>query len=186
MTATANAGFVLAGGRSSRMGRDKALLEFHGATLLEVAARKLRQVVPAVTIVGPPQRYGHLGWPVIPDLVDGCGPLGGLYTALSNTAAEWNLVLACDMPAVTPETLRALLQAAPNCGCDALVPETAAGWEPLCAVYHRRLAPALGSAIQRKLFKMQEFVSKIGACPWPAPDAALFANLNTPEEAART
>jgi molybdopterin-guanine dinucleotide biosynthesis protein A len=119
---------------------------------------------------------------VVPDRIPDCGPLGGLFTALSSTGAGWNLLVACDMPALTADVLRRLIADAAECGTDALVPRIDGRWEPLCAVYHRRLGPAAESAIRRKCFKMQDFVSQIRACPWPAPDPYVFRNVNTPEE----
>ena len=176
------AGFVLAGGRSSRMGRDKALLAFQGSTLVESAAAKVRRAAGNVTLLGSPELYGHLGIPVVADLIPDCGPMGGLHTALMATQADWNLLVACDMPGLTVDLLTSLLLQAPGCGADALVPQWEGQWEPLCAVYHRRLAFPAKAALDRKFFKMQDFVSQIGACPWPAPDPSLFANWNTPEE----
>ncbi|MCU1336833.1 MAG: transporter related [Bryobacterales bacterium] len=173
---------MLAGGQSSRMGQDKALLPWKGATLVQSVAQEVLQAAGSVTLIGTPEVYGNLGFPVIPDLIAGCGPLGGLHAALSATSAEWNLVVACDMPSVTHELLEELLAAAEQSGADALVPETPDGLEPLCAVYHARLLPAVESAIQSKLLTMHDFVSTIRARLWPAPDASVFRNMNTPEQ----
>jgi molybdopterin-guanine dinucleotide biosynthesis protein A len=90
------------------MGRDKAMLEFHGSTFAGRIAECVRRVAGNVTLVGPPDRYRELGYTVIPDRVPGCGPLGGVYTALSSSHAEWNLIVACDMPPVTTEFFEAL------------------------------------------------------------------------------
>ena len=177
----AMAGFVLAGGRSSRMGRDKALLIWQGSTLLESAARKVRQAAGSATIIGDPEHHGHLGFPVVADRITGLGPLGGLHTVLSTTPADWNLVVACDMPYLTVEVLEALL--AQIGACDAVVPRSLEGrWEPLCAVYHRRLAAAVEAALDRKSLKMQDFVAQVDALAWSAPDSSMFANWNSPHE----
>jgi molybdopterin-guanine dinucleotide biosynthesis protein A len=176
------AGFVLAGGRSSRMGRDKALLPWGNSTLVELIAGRVLQAAGSVTLIGPPDRYRSLGFPALADLVPEFGPLGGIYTALSATAAGWNLVVACDMPSVTAELLEELLAAAERSGSDALVPVTPDGEiAPLCAVYHSRLLPAVESAIHHKLLKMHDFISAIGAARWPVSDSSLFRNINTPE-----
>ncbi len=100
------AGFVLAGGRSSRMGRDKALLPLDGRTLIDRVAGLVQRAAGNVTLIAPEGRY--MGYPVIPDLIANQGPLGGLYTALSATKASWNLLVACDMPGVTLEFLENL------------------------------------------------------------------------------
>jgi molybdopterin-guanine dinucleotide biosynthesis protein A len=168
------------------MGQDKALLPWKGSTLIESVAQEVRMAAGNVTLIGSPDRYGNLGFPVcfpvIPDRIEGCGPLGGLHAALSCTVAEWNLLVACDMPAITHQLLEQLLAAAKESGADALVPQTPDGLEPLCAVYHARLLPAVESAIHSKLFKMHDFVSTIQTCLWPATDASLFDNLNTPDQ----
>ena len=164
------------------MGRDKGLLPWKGSTLIQSVAREVLDAAGNVTLVGSPDVYGNLGFPVIPDKIEGCGPLGGLHAALSATTADWNVLVACDMPGVTRQLLEELLAAAEVSGADALVPQTSAGLEPLCAAYHARLLPAVESAIQSKLLKMHDFVSTIDARLWPAPDADMFRNLNTPQQ----
>lgn len=178
----ARAGFVLAGGRSTRMGQDKALLPWKGSTLIESVAREVLQAAGNVTLIGSPELYGNLGFPVIPDQIEGCGPMGGLHAALTVTIADWNLVVACDMPDVSHRLLEELLAAAEASGADALVPQTPAGLEPLCAVYHVRLLPAVESSIHSKLLKMHDFVSRIEARLWPVSHAGVFRNLNTPKQ----
>src|SRR5258708_22440353 len=161
------AGFVLVGGRSSRMGRDKALLPAGSRTLVEQIADAVGQACGSITLIGPPERYAFLGLPVMPDAAPGLGPLGGLCTALRATRAEWNLMVACDMPGLTSEFLRELIQAAVRAGKDCLVPETDRGLEPLCAVYHARVLRAAEAALERKLLKMQDFVRQLDVCTWP-------------------
>jgi molybdopterin-guanine dinucleotide biosynthesis protein A len=178
----AYSGFVLAGGQSTRMGRDKALLPFGRSTLLDHIAKTVEAAAGNVTVIGPPDRYGKLGYPVVPDLVQNSGPLGGLYTALSITQTDWNLIVACDMPALIPGFLEQLLHAAKSGSGDCLAPQTAAGLDPLCAVYHRRCLPFAKAALDRKLLKMQEFVSTIQTSTWLVPDSAPLENVNTPEE----
>lgn len=119
------AGFVLVGGHSSRMGSDKALLEFEGSPLARRIAECVRGVTGNVTLIGPPDRYRELGYTVIADREDGCGPLGGVYTALVSTRAEWNLIVACDMPFVTAEFLESLFANAESgpSTADCVIPE---------------------------------------------------------------
>jgi molybdopterin-guanine dinucleotide biosynthesis protein A len=176
------AGFVLVGGRSSRMGRDKALLPLDGSTLVQRVAARVLEAAGKVTLIGSPKRYGSLGYPVIADHVQGCGPLGGVFTALSVTQSDWNLIIACDMPDLTRDFLGDLLRAAEMAGADCLVPETPAGLDPLCAVYHRRCASHAESAIHLKSFKMHDFVSRLHTVKWPVSNPFPLANVNTPEE----
>jgi molybdopterin-guanine dinucleotide biosynthesis protein A len=164
------------------MGRDKALLPIEGSLLVERTAERVRAAAGNVTLIGPPGRYAHLELPVLPDLVEDCGPICGLHTALKATRADWNLVVACDMPSVTAAFLNDLLAAAKQLGCACLAPQTDSGLHPLCAVYQRGTVDAVESAIQRKQFKMHDLLKSLGAVSWPVTDASLLENVNTPLE----
>lgn len=190
-------GFVLVGGHSSRMGRDKALLEFEGSTLAGRIAECVLRAAGNVTLIGPPDRYRKLGYTVIADRMPGCGPLGGVYTALAASHAEWNLIVACDMPLVTTELFEALFrdvfsdaESGPST-VDCVIPEPATPGpelpepghlDPLCAVYHRRCATAARRAIGHKILKMHDFVSTLRLRKHPVSDPKLLSNINTPPE----
>src|SRR5215472_17903262 len=103
--------FILAGGRSSRMGRDKALLPFNDATLLEFMLEKARALTSRVFIVGGRELYSGYG-EVIEDIIPGCGPLGGIHAALASSESNDNLILSVDIPFVTTSFLGWLLSAA--------------------------------------------------------------------------
>lgn len=175
-------GWVLAGGASSRMGRDKALLPLAGGTMVQEIAARVRGAAGKVTVIGSREKYGHLGLPVVPDVVENCGPLGGLYTALRLTDADWNVLVACDMPNVTEAFLKQLLEAAEGGNADCVIPEIDGKLDPLCAVYHSRVAAAAEYAIHCKLLKMQDFVSTLRFFPWPVTDSRPLVNVNTPAE----
>ncbi len=104
-------GFVLAGGRSTRMGRDKALLELEGETLVARGLRTLGEVCAEVAIAGGAEELRRFGR-VIPDGLPGCGPLGGIVAALEQTLFEWNLFLAVDVPFVPRAVWARLIEAA--------------------------------------------------------------------------
>jgi molybdopterin-guanine dinucleotide biosynthesis protein A len=176
------AGFVLAGGASRRMGRDKALLPIGGVTMVEQIAARVRGAAGNVTVIGSPEKYGHLGLDVVADEIENCGPLGGLYTALRLTDADWNLLVACDMPDVTLDFLTGLFEAAEGVDADCVVPEIDGKIDPLCAVYHARVVHPARSAIDRKLFKMQDFVSTLRTSYWHVADPRPLKNVNTPAE----
>jgi molybdopterin-guanine dinucleotide biosynthesis protein A len=180
------AGFVLAGGRSARMYRDKALLPRGPGTLLESVARQLQQAVNKVAVIGDPLQYARFGYPVYSDFIPGCGPISGLHTALCVQAAEWNLIVACDMPRVASPLFKALRERAemvaePTAAC--VVPLSEAGeLEPLCAAYHASCLPSVARALQEQRFKMKDLLTELQCVHldgWPPP---MFANINTPEE----
>jgi|SRR5215471_7916530 len=169
-------GYVLVGGRSTRMGRDKAGLPFRGGTLAESIAREVALAAGSVTLVGDANRG-------IPDLYPGEGPLGGILTALAHTAADWNLIVACDMPNAEAAFLRRLLESARESGADALLPCGPAGLpEPLCAVYHRRARPAIAAQFAAGVRKVTAALEGLHVVALEVTDDAMFQNLNTPQD----
>ena len=177
-----HAGFVLVGGKSSRMHRDKALLPWRGTTLAQHVARIVHEAAGSVTLIGEPALYARLGYPVRADLFAGCGPVGGIATALTLTTSEWALITGCDMPGVSAASLRRLLHETATAGCDCIVPLGPAGPEPLCAVYHRAALSVFEKAIAERRFKLRDIVDRLRTRTVPGLDPENFANLNTPEE----
>jgi molybdopterin-guanine dinucleotide biosynthesis protein A len=182
------AGFVVAGGHSRRMGRDKALLPWGDTDLLGHALARLRGVAGDVRILcGPEPRYLDRGVPVETDLVHDTGPLAGVLTGLTAATGRPGLFLAVDLPRV-PVALLARLVALAE-GADAVVPRSSRGPEPLCAVY----GPACLEPIRRRVaageLRMTSFwpgmrVREVRAEELAAfgdPDD-LFRNLNTPAD----
>ena len=145
------------------MGCDKALLPFRGGVL-----------------VGHPQLYQHLAYPAIPDLYPGTGPLGAILTAFDHTSADWNLVAACDMPGLSADFLRLLIDDADG---DAVVPMGPSGRpEPLCAVYHRRSRPMLERALERGVHSVSAALEDLRATLVSVPELTPFQNVNTPQD----
>ncbi len=167
------------------MGRDKALLPYRGRALVAHIAGIVQAALgnsDPVAILGEPEYYAGLGYPVHADLTPNCGPLGGLVTALHLTDSDWNLVVACDMPMLSPENLRVLIDRAAESHAHAVAARGPAGEpEPLCALYHRRCLPALEQALRDKHLKMKTLLSELQPESVTLPASAL-ANVNTPEE----
>ncbi|MCE2450636.1 MAG: molybdenum cofactor guanylyltransferase [Candidatus Latescibacteria bacterium] len=177
---------VLAGGQSRRMGRDKALLQLGGQTLIERVLAATHPLGYPHVIIGDPIAYAHLGLPVHPDRRPGLGPLGGLHTALSTTAAPV-LLLACDLPFLTPDFLRHLVnRRGPH---QAIVPYTATGLQPLCALYESSCLAAVETALDAERLSLRDLLTDLSLDlvrekDWRPYDerGLLFANLNAPEE----
>jgi molybdenum cofactor guanylyltransferase len=186
----AAAGFVLAGGRSRRMGRDKAMLPYRGRPLIahmaetveKALGREARSGSGHVAIVGEPDRYRDLGYRVLADIYEDCGPLSGIVTALSESPADWNLVVACDMPNLEAADLCKLAGRTLNSSGKCIAARGPSGEaEPLCAMYHRDCLPILTRALHDKRLKLKEVLPEL------KPElvtlaAESLANLNTPEE----
>src|SRR5215471_14228285 len=103
--------YVLAGGKSTRMGRDKAFLELGGKTLLRNALAFARAVASEVKIVGDPGKFGEFA-PVVRDIYPDRGPLGGIHAALAESTGELNLMLGVDLPFLDVGFLQLLISAA--------------------------------------------------------------------------
>lgn len=166
-------GFVLAGGRSSRLGRDKALLpwppnalaEGNCQTLLGHAIARLKNVCTTVSICANRDDLPFVGT-IVPDASPGSGPLGGIVAALEYSTTDWNLMLAVDLPLLPVEVLQALLSCAlaeksgvtssgsslPPVAC--VLPKLDGLLQPLCGLYHRVLAPGLREALEQGNFKV--------------------------------
>jgi molybdenum cofactor guanylyltransferase len=177
------AGFVLAGGRSSRMGSDKALLPFKGATLVEYVAAQVHQAAGNVTLVADPARNSYLSYPVITDIYPARGTLSGIHAALAASDAEWNLIVACDMPDVSASLLTSILERAESGTAHAVIPAGPSGLpEPLCAAYNRRAIDAIERALDRDIRKVMDALIGLEIDLWQVPDSRHFHNLNTPAE----
>jgi molybdopterin-guanine dinucleotide biosynthesis protein A len=203
--------FVLAGGQSTRMGRDKALLAWQGSTLIELALEKLREVSAEPRIVGTRpdlQRFA----PVIQDNFPAVGPLGGIEAALNATDTDLNLFLSVDLPLLPVRFLRWMISRAGLTEAAATIPQVESRPHPLCAIYHRCLLDGIRVSLGRGDGKVMraienaardsgthidrfdiETVAAAQADGEPGIDAwprgilthRWFENLNTPGEAAR-
>jgi molybdopterin-guanine dinucleotide biosynthesis protein A len=142
------AGLVLAGGRSNRMGREKALVDFQGQPLvLRVADRMARAADPVLLATGTPGRLGPVGYPEVADVAAERGPLGGLVAGLEASPHELMAVVAVDMPYMSPELMELLASLRED--EDAVVPMGITGPEPLHAVYSTSALPAMRHALAR-------------------------------------
>jgi molybdopterin-guanine dinucleotide biosynthesis protein A len=180
--------YILAGGRSSRMGADKAFLELAGKPLILRAFEVAREAVPDVKIVGDPRKFAAFG-PVIEDVYRDRGPLGGIHAALTNSEVEWNLILAVDLPFVPAQFLKYLLARAESSGATATVPYVAGYFQPLCAVYRKAFVSAAERSLSVKKNKIDPLFREVSLCAVSEEDisvsgfeASIFRNLNTPEE----
>ena len=191
-------GFVLAGGGSTRFGRDKALVRIGDRALIARLCSVMRGVTPSVMIVGSREKYAAFGADCVADRWPGEGPLGGIITALlasSETGGEWNIVIGCDMPFLTREWLTYIIQRALASEAEVVAPRSTHGLEPLCACWRTIAAAKLQRAFEGGVRKVTEAMKHLSMevldeTHWKRFDSAdrLFWNMNTPgdyEEAKR-
>lgn len=181
-------GFILAGGKSTRMGADKAFLQFEGQTLLERALAVAGTVASHVRIVGAPNRFAAYGQ-VIEDIYPERGPLGGIHAALRNTTTEFNVVLAVDLPFMQAGFLSYLIAQARQTGAIVTVANAGGGLQPLCAVYRREFAAVAERSLQQGRNKIDALFALVKTRTIEEKDLAalhlpenMFQNLNSAEE----
>ena len=183
---------ILAGGRASRFdGRDKSALVIGGSRIIDRELEALSPVASEILIISnDAARYAGLGIPVVGDRVAGAGPLGGIYSALVSARHPWVLIVACDMPFVST-TLFETLVGAMDDDADAVVPRSARGLEPLCAMYAQCAAPILKRRLDAHAWRVGEMIAELrvreiaGAALAGLDDGRLFENVNTPHDYAR-
>jgi molybdenum cofactor guanylyltransferase len=183
------AAFILAGGKSSRMGADKAFLDFDGRTLLAQALDLARSVTAEVRIVGSREKFAPFA-PVVEDIFPAHGPLGGIHAALRSSHADLNLMLAVDAPFVSRALLQYLIDEAHRAPeATVVVPCCNGHRQPLCAVYRREFAEAAEKALlagKNRIDVLFDFVkSRVieeEELERAGFTADLFCNLNTPED----
>jgi molybdenum cofactor guanylyltransferase len=183
--------FILTGGKSTRMGSDKAFVTLAGRTLLARMLDLARSVTPEVFIVGPREKYAPFA-PVVEDVFPSCGPLGGIHSALRSSQKDLNLILAVDVPFLSLALLQYLItraQGAPS--ALATVARSQQGWQPLCAVYRRNFAGLAEKALRAGHYKIDALfeAARVEAITPSELEAVgfaerIFRNLNTPEDLA--
>ena len=182
-------GFILAGGRSSRMGQDKARMRIEGKPLVLRTVEILRPFVQEVTLLGPPERYAEFGLPVVADHWADQGPLAAVCTGLLYSGAGWNIFLACDLPLLSGKFIRLLVERIHASQADAVVPRTEDGWQPLCAAYHARCRPAIMRGLKENRLSLIGLFDEVrveAITPEEMTNAGLkvdeLANIKTPED----
>ena len=184
------AGYVLAGGRSSRFGRNKAFEDVDGQPMVLHVAGRIRSVVDSVALVGPAVTYGELGLRVVEDSVEGFGPVAGILAAVEDSAAPWILVVACDLPNIGPQFLEMLFRRAESSNVDAVIPLAADGREqPLCAVYNKSMVEPLRQAVQSGVAKITAAIHGANLAYLLPPEYAvvdpsgeMLLNVNRPDD----
>jgi len=153
-------GIILAGGKSSRFGSNKALSRIDGDRLIERLCRTVGSVTGRMMLItNTPEDYAFLKLESRKDLVSRCGPIGGIYTALRTAQTPLCLCVACDMPFVRPEFLEYMVER--SAGYDVVVPVNDGRVEPLCAVYRETCVPAIEDRIHARRFKIAGFFDEV-------------------------
>jgi len=184
-------GYVLAGGGSTRFGRDKALVEIDGAPMLLRMRALLSETTKQVDVIAAPEKYAAFGITGIADRWDRQGPLAGIITALltsreTDAPAQWSLIIGCDMPFLTREWLSYLLERAQASKAQVVAPQSTQGLEPLCACWRTSAVAPLQQSLESGIRKITQAMKLLDMeildeTEWKRFDIAgrLFWNMNT-------
>lgn len=181
-------GIIMAGGKNSRMGTDKALLRVGPLTMVENAVRQLRKVVDNVIVVSArPESMPSLDADIVTDIFPGCGPLGGIHAGMTYSSTDVNVVVACDMPFIQPELLGYLARHGKN--YDVVIPRLGTYLEPLSACYNKSCLNVIEEQIRAGRLKITSFFPRVNVMyvdreklsDLVKVDIAFF-NVNTPED----
>jgi len=184
-------GVVLAGGRSSRYGKNKALVEIAGVPLIERALHTMGSIFDHVVIItNTPEEYAYLQVSMFQDIIKGLGPLGGIYTGLKSIPDPAGFFVACDMPFLNPCLIRHMV--AIRGDSDVVVPRISGWVEALHGLYAKRCEGSIERLIHSGTYQIFQFFSAVSVRfvdedevrRWD-PDLRSFLNINTPEELRR-
>lgn len=180
---------IMAGGKSTRMGQDKAWIELDGEPLIKRVADVLAQVADEVIVVANDPRYASLGLRVVPDKYPTGGALGGIATGVGAATHDTVLVAACDMPFLAVDVWRAIL--AHRGEADVVIPRVVGEYESLHALYTKACVPHMARAIAENRLRVIAFFDQVRVQVLEEPelravdpDLKAFTNVNTPEELA--
>jgi len=182
---------LLSGGKSGRMGQDKALMPFLGRPLIQRILERISPIADEVLLsTNRPADYAFLDLPLYPDLQTGHGALGGLYTVLKAAKHPFVAAVACDMPFANPDLFKYELRLLSESGADVVIPSTPEGLEPLHAVYRSETClPVIKSALDAGKLKLVGWLPEATVRIVPPeqtarfdPQGLAFWNLNTPED----
>ncbi|PKQ62249.1 hypothetical protein BZG02_13100 [Labilibaculum filiforme] len=180
-------GIILSGGKSSRMGREKGLVEYQGKALIEYSIDALRTVCDELIISSGNDCYSYLGIPIVNDEVENCGPIGGIYTCMKAVPSDIYLVVSCDVPNITSHLFSNLLSVLDQ--NEAVIPIDANNkFQPLVACYSSTCLPVFESELKEGRLKMMKLLEKLKVLYHKIPPEVdsngsnLFFNANTPDD----
>lgn len=178
-------GYILAGGKSSRMGSDKGLMPFQDKPLIQHIIEQLKPTVKKVVLVANNSTYQNFGLEVIPDLIKDIGPAGGIYSALKHTDARFNLILSCDMPFIKSEAIEFIIQN--SFKWQITVPVYHQKIEPLCGIYTKDCLKDWEKLIRQNMIRLQDMITYFKLFKLDVDNNKLFndqsfQNINTKYE----
>jgi molybdopterin-guanine dinucleotide biosynthesis protein A len=178
---------ILAGGKSSRMGQNKALLDIGGKPLLQIMLERLAPLEAEIFLIAnDSETYQQFNLPIFPDTIPNKAALGGIYTALLHSKHEACFVLACDMPLIQPKLLRHMADLIAEDSLT-LVPRFHQHPQALHSLYKKTCLKPLETALEQNQLKIRQFFDSVNVQYFEDyqaldPNGLSFVNLNTPKD----
>lgn len=181
-------GLILLGGKSSRYGSNKALVEIEGVRLVDRVVGVMKSIFHRVILLtNTPEEYTYLRLPMVEDLIKGLGPMGGIYTGLMTMSDETGFLVACDMPFLSGKLIRHMVEVRDD--FDTVVPRMDWMLEPLHALYSKKCIPVIREAIEERQYQIAKcfagmrvrYVDEEELRLWD-PDLRSFFNINKPQD----
>ncbi|GAA3777638.1 molybdenum cofactor guanylyltransferase [Flavobacterium ginsengiterrae] len=152
--------FILCGGKSTRMQSEKGLVLFQEKPFIEHIIKAILPITDQIKLITGSKEYDYLEYEKIPDIILDKGPLGGIYTALSNSGTEFNLILSCDIPLISTELLQELISKhTKEAGITVFASESKT--HPLIGIYSKDILPIIKEAIDSDKLKMMDLLAKV-------------------------
>ncbi|HLO89970.1 MAG TPA: molybdenum cofactor guanylyltransferase [Lentimicrobium sp.] len=177
-------GIILAGGKSTRMGNDKALTLYKGEPMISYSIKLLQPFCNRILISTTNSRHKEFGFETIEDLYPDTGPMGGLFSCMAQSRTQANICLPCDVPEMRPEIIERLFGVYDGTSC--IIPLTPKA-EPLIAIYPRETTPVMLKLIQSGKYKMTSIfenfpVTYVDMHMFNSNHKSAFANINKPDD----
>ena len=154
-------GFILAGGKSNRMGTDKAFLMIQEEPLLKRTIRLIGPFCKTVAISGQKSGFAEFKTEMVPDLYVGCGPISGIISSLKHSATDWNFIIGVDLPFINDELVLFLISQIGQYDC--IIPMHKGGVEPLIGLYNKQISPIIEEMINTGDHKLMRLLDKLNA-----------------------
>jgi molybdenum cofactor guanylyltransferase len=178
--------YILAGGKSSRMGTEKGLVSLQGQPFIEHIIRTLKNITRNISILSNNNLYNHLGFPVLEDIEKEKGPLGGIHTGLVNSNKEYNLFVSCDIPLINTQILNHLI-AGINHSNNTFIASHGSNKEPLCGIYSKKNTALINELLDKNELSVHKALEHLNAkyidvSTAPFYNKNIFYNINSKEE----
>lgn len=173
-------GIILAGGKSTRMGTDKGLMNYNGKPMIEHVLAPMSEVCSRVLIITSNEEYAQFGHQLVKDELTDYGPVMGILSGLRQSKTDLNLILSCDTPNVTQALMELLKDEIRD--HDVSAASSSTGIHPLIAVYHKRTMSTFEQAVGAGEHRLRSVISKLNVAEVEVENELIVKNLNRPED----